>query len=629
MIKLRKVYFYPDSKGNVLLLGGVCMEGVSKAVWAVVAIVIVLVVAAAIAMQKPAAPAPTNVTPAPAKPAVQNPDTIIEETIGEPDYLDPAVDYETAGGEVITNVYETLTWYNGTRADQIIPWLAERYEVSPDGMSYTFYLRKGIKFHDGTPFNATAVNYSLVRAIVIADPDGPAWMLGPIRGAEELMEKIWAGNATWDDVKAWLAKKPIEILDTYTVRINLDYPYAPFPAVLASPWASPIVSPSYVEAHGGIQLGKHNDWMDRHAEAGTGPFIVKSWEPGVITMVANPNYWGGPKGDIKPKIKTVIIKKVDDANTRLLDLLKGDADIVYVPVTHIDQLIDINKWLNEGKIVVKPDVADKVAVLGPFETFDIMFIGLNQKIYDETTKKPVDFQPFKDIRVRQAFAYAFDYKTYIREVVKNFAIQPNGPIPKGMFGYDPSIPVYEYNLTKAKELLLAAGKDLGFSPDNPKTLTIYYNSGNLAREKGSLLLASAINSLHAGLIIQVVPLDWPAFLAKLRAKALPIFFLGWAPDYIDPDDYVVPFCHGEKGTFPIRIGFNDPELNKLIDEQARTLDPQKRKEILRQITLKVNEQYVYIWLTQPTAYHVQRTWVKGWFYNPAFPGNYFATLSKG
>ncbi|RSN73878.1 ABC transporter substrate-binding protein, partial [Candidatus Methanodesulfokora washburnensis] len=157
-------------------------------------------------MQKPAAPAPTNVTPAPAKPAVQNPDTIIEETIGEPDYLDPAVDYETAGGEVITNVYETLTWYNGTRADQIIPWLAERYEVSPDGMSYTFYLRKGIKFHDGTPFNATAVNYSLVRAIVIADPDGPAWMLGPIRGAEELMEKIWAGNATWDDVKAWLAK---------------------------------------------------------------------------------------------------------------------------------------------------------------------------------------------------------------------------------------------------------------------------------------------------------------------------------------------------------------------------------------------------------------------------------------
>jgi peptide/nickel transport system substrate-binding protein len=377
------------------------------------------------------------VTPAPAKPAVQNPGTIIEETIGEPDYLDPAVDYETAGGEVITNVYETLTWYNGTRADQIIPWLAERYEVSPDGMSYTFYLRKGIKFHDGTPFNATAVNYSLVRAIVIADPDGPAWMLGPIRGAEELMGKIWDGSAKWDDVKAWLAKKPIEIIDTYTVRINLDYPYAPFPAVMAFPVAA-IVSPSYVEAHGGIELAKHNDWMDRHAEAGTGPFIVKSWEPGVITMISNPNYWGGPKGDIKPKIKTVIIKKVDDANTRLLDLLKGDADFVYVPVTHIDQLIDINKWLNEGKIVVKPDVADKVAVLGPFETFDIMFIGLNQKIYDETTKKPVDFQPFKDIRVRQAFAYAFDYKTYLREVVKNFAIQPNGPIPKGMFGYDPS-----------------------------------------------------------------------------------------------------------------------------------------------------------------------------------------------
>jgi peptide/nickel transport system substrate-binding protein len=605
------------------------MEGVSKAVWAVVAIVIVLVVAAAaIAMQKPAAPAPTNVTPAPAKPAVQNPDTIIVETIGEPDYLDPAVNYEAYGGEIIQNVYETLTWYNGSRADQIIPWLAERYEVSPDGMSYTFYLRKGIKFHDGTPFNATAVNYSLVRTIVIADPDGPAWFLGPIRGAEELMEKIWAGNATWNDVKAWLAKKPIEILDTYTVRINLDYPYAPFPAVLASPWASPIVSPSYVEAHGGIELGKHNDWMDRHAEAGTGPFIVKSWEPGVITMVANPNYWGGPKGDIKPKIKTVIFREVKDANTRLMDLLKGDADFVGVPATHIDQLIDINKWLNEGKIVVKPDVADKVAVLGPFDAFGITFLGLNMDIHDEKTGKSVDFQPFKDIRVRQAFAYAFDYKTFIKEVVRGFGIQPNGPIPKGMFGYDPSIPVYEYNLTKAKELLLAAGKDLGFSPDNPKTLTLYYNSGNVVREKACLLLASAINSLHTGLNLQIVPLDWPAFLSLRKKKAMPIFVGNWIPDYMDPDDYLVPFGHGEKGTFTGYIGFNDPELNKLIDEQAKILDPEKRKAAISEIVKKINEKYVYIWLIQGQAYEVHRTWIKGWFYNPAFPGNYYAVLWK-
>ena len=115
------------------------------------------------------------------------------------------------GAEIITNVYETLVWYNGTNSSQIVPWLAERWEVSNDGMSYTFYLRKGIKFQDGTPFNATAVKYSLERTIIIGDPHGPAWIYGVIRGAGALLEKIWNGNATQADVDAWRAQKPIEI----------------------------------------------------------------------------------------------------------------------------------------------------------------------------------------------------------------------------------------------------------------------------------------------------------------------------------------------------------------------------------------------------------------------------------
>ncbi|MEM3403170.1 MAG: ABC transporter substrate-binding protein [Nitrososphaeria archaeon] len=557
-----------------------------------------------------------------------NPDTLVQETIGEPDYVDPAVDYETAGGEIIMNVYETLMWYDGESATKVIPWLAESYQMSADGKSYTFTLRKGIKFHDGTPFNAKAVNYSIVRAILIADPNGPAWMLGPLKGAEELMYSIQDGVATQDDVAAWLASKPIEVLDEYTVRMNLDYPYSPWLSVLAYT-VTAIVSPTYVEAHGGIVVGEHNEWMDRHAEAGTGPYILKSWEPNVLTLVRNDAYWGGPKGNIKPVLKTVIIKGVADANTRLLDLLKGDADFAYVPVTHIDQLIDMTTWFNEKKIVVKPEVADKVRVTGPYETFNLDFIAFNLNIKDEITKQPAAFQPFRDIRVRKAFVYAFDIDQYLRDVVKYFAIQPNGPVPKGMFGYNPSIPTQQYNLTKAKELLLQAGPDLGFSPQNPKTMTLYYNTGNLAREKAALLIASAINSLNVGLVIQVVPLDWPAFLAKQRARALPFFVLGWAPDYVDPDDYLIPFGHGQKGTFPIVIGYNNPELNTLIEQQAVEADPVKRQAIIDQIVNTLNSEYIYLWTAQATARHVERTWVKGWYYNPAYPGNYFATISKG
>jgi ABC-type transport system substrate-binding protein len=305
-----------------------------------------------------------------------NPDVIYVETIGEPDYVDPAVDYETSGGEVLQNVYETLFWFNGSSATEVIPWLAENYSVSSDGLSYTIHLRKGIYFQDGTPFNATAVQYSLERAIIIADPDGPAWMLGPIKGAEALMEKIWAGNATQADVDAWKAQKPIEVLDTYTVRINLDRPYAPLPKVLAFTVAS-IVSPSYVEAHGGVQIGKHNDWMDKHAEAGTGPYILESWTPGVITLKRNPNYWGGPNGNIHPQVERVIIKEVDDPNTRLTDLLSGQADMAYIIRDMWPQLIDMNKWYANQTVVVLDQYKNDIRAVGPLPTFDIDFLGFN------------------------------------------------------------------------------------------------------------------------------------------------------------------------------------------------------------------------------------------------------------
>lgn len=319
-------------------------------------------------------------------PGASNPDTIIVESIGEPDYLDPAVDYETAGGEVIQNVFETLFWFDGSDSSKVIPWLAESYEVSEDGMTYTIYLRRGIKFHDGTPFNATAVKYSLERAIIIGDPDGPAWMLDVIKGAGHLMELIWEGEATWEDVEKWRAQKPIEIVDDYTVKIHLERPYAPFPSVLAYTVCA-IVSPSYVEAHGGIEIGKHNEWIDKNCAPGTGPYIFESWEAGTVILRRNPNYWGGPKtgvgrggptdyvfGRIEPKVERVILKTVPDANTRLTDLLSGACDFAYIIRDHWSQLIDFNRWVSKHEVAsINPDIR----AIGPLPTFDLDFIGIN------------------------------------------------------------------------------------------------------------------------------------------------------------------------------------------------------------------------------------------------------------
>lgn len=320
-------------------------------------------------------------------PGANNPDQIIVESIGEPDYLDPAVDYETAGGEVIQNVFETLFYYDGSDSSKVIPWLAESYEVLNNGTTYVIHLRKGIKFHDGTSFNATAVKYSLERAIIIADPDGPAWMLDVIKGAGHLMyDLIWKGTATWDDVEAWRAQKPIEIVDDYTVKINLERPYAPLPSVLAYAVCS-IVSPSYVEAHGGIEIGKHNEWVDRNAAPGTGPYIFESWEAGTVTLRRNPDYWGGPKagessggptnyvlGRIQPKIERVILKTIPDANTRLTDLLSGACDFAAISRDHWPQLIDFDHWVSTHEVI---GIKSEIRAVGPLPSFDLDFLGIN------------------------------------------------------------------------------------------------------------------------------------------------------------------------------------------------------------------------------------------------------------
>jgi peptide/nickel transport system substrate-binding protein len=218
--------------------------------------------------------------------------------------------------------------------------------------------------------------------------------------------------------------------------------------------------------------------------------------------------------------------------------------------------------------------------------------------------------------------YAFDYKTFTDTVVNGFGIRARSGIPKGLLGYDERIPLVEYDPVKAKEYFLKA-KAAGAYKDGD-IVTMYYNTGNEPRRRGCLLFKDAIEKLGVGLTINVQELDWPTFLAKIRTKELPIFFVGWAPDYADPDDYAIPFYDGRKGTFAIRVGYNNDTINKLIDQASTELDPKKRAELYLEIQREVNEEAVYIWTVQPMYTFVMRDWVKGFQFNAAL-----ATCSDG
>ena len=260
-------------------------------------------------------------------------------------------------------------------ASVVIPWLASGYNLSADGLTYTIFLRQGINFFDGTPFNASAVKYSLERVVIMSDPNGPGWCLDPMRGAAAMRQAVWDGTANASTVAAWSASNPVEIVDDYTVKIHLDAPYSPFLLVLAYSVSS-IVSPSYVEANGGVQMGQQNDNMNINAQAGTGPYYLESWTPGVITMKMNPNYWGGPYGYGVAKVDRVIIKDISDANTRLIDLKSGATDFAVISRDSWFTLINQTLWEN-GKNVVS--IEPTIRALGPMCTLQIDFLGISTR----------------------------------------------------------------------------------------------------------------------------------------------------------------------------------------------------------------------------------------------------------
>lgn len=379
-----------------------------------------------------------------------NPDTFIFDTIsGNPESFDPAVGYETVGGELFQNIYETLVFYDGASAVDLKGQLAtevptvENGGVSADGMTYTYNLRTEPKFSNGNELTAEDVVYTFERIFALNDGHSPAWMVGQVMIPDYYNYGMGSWNETtsqWDwAIPQDVIAQSIWAVDEDTVQINLTQPYPAFNYVLAYNIGS-IVDKEFVESIGGISDDGYKNMNKPENMIGTGPYMMDTFASNDYTkLVANPDYWQG-----EAALTNVLINQVNEAATRIQHLKQGDADAVHVPRQQKADVENVN-----GITVVQGN-----------PTFDIEFLGLNQDLQglNETspdkTNVPADF--FADKNVRLAFAHAFDYQTYINNVLKGTAIQPNGAIPKGMFGYSADVPVFDYNLEKAKAYLKAA-----------------------------------------------------------------------------------------------------------------------------------------------------------------------------
>ncbi len=511
---------------------------------------------------------------------IKNPTTYVRYDIGEPKTLDPAEAYDSASCDIVNNMYDRLVTYHGNDTLHIYPSLALNWTVASDQLTWTFHLRHDVLFSNGDPMNATDVKYSFNRVITVNSPDSSvAWIL----------EQCMNLNST-------------TIIDPYTVQIKLTNTYGGFLALLAFSVAS-IVDMKTVEANGGIVANTDNEWMKENG-VGTGPYQLDHWtHNSEVVLAKNLNYWGGWSGQ---HVDTVVVKSADEASTRILALENGDADFAYIPYGN---LVDIN---NKTGLFTVQEPSYNV-VLGLFDT-----VSSNKFMADK--------------EVRRALSYAFNYQSAIDDAFNSYLYRLPGCIPKGMPYYNTQnngTSVYNYNLAMADQILNQSGylRDFNFKGTyyrfNNTAIRLWYNSGNAERQKMALSFQQALTDLGINSIVSTE--GWPQYLNRMyHTNEWDFMFLGWMPDYNDPDDYIAPFVgSAANGGDTFHTGWANASVDSYINQGKYTVDPTARAAAYTAaFNIYINDPSM-IFIGQETYTRGMRTWLHGYSYNPVLEYYYY------
>ncbi len=557
--------------------------------------------------------------------AVRNPDTFIFGAIGEVTSLDPAFAYDAVSQGLIFNVYETLLAFEGEGNDKIIPLLAAQVPsrknglISQDGRTYTFPIRKGVLFQDGSPMTPEDVRYSMLRFMLVDRAGGPSsLLLEPILGLSGTRDA--SGKHVVDFKQAEQAVR----VEGDKVVIRLKDPFGPFLSIMAR-WSYVMSKPWAV---------KNRDWDGREETwkafndpektksffyermNGTGPFFLERWDRlgRNVVLGRNDKYWRKPAF-----FKRILIRSVPEFTTRKLMLQAGDADLIEVPRPFITQL--------KGMEGVRAADGLPRLMTDPafFFTFDINpsanpDIG-SGKLDGEGI--PADF--FKDRDLRKGFAYAFDYEAFLKDTFRGVAQRAKGPIPPGLPGSDPAQPFYARDPAKAAEHFKKAwgGKvwEKGFK------FTLTYNTGGDVREYSCNILKKTVEALNPKFKIDVRGVEWASYLDKAQRHLMPVFSRGWTADYPDAHNFVFPFYHSQ-GRYASAQGYRNPELDKKVEAAVREVDPVKRAKLYKDILRLGYEEVPSIQTVHPPGVYGLREWVKGFYDNAVFMGIYFYPLSK-
>jgi dipeptide transport system substrate-binding protein len=475
-------------------------------------------------------------------------------------------------------IFNTLVDYD-EGAKKVAPALAEKWDVSADGLTYTFHLRPNVAFQTTDYFkptrtlNADDVVFTFDRMLDEANP----W------------HKVAGPNGFPHAQSMGLVKlvKTIKKVDDHTVQFELNEPNATFLPMLTMGFAS-IYSDEYAD-----ELLKAGKQADINAKPiGTGPFVLKSYtKDAVIRYDANPSYWGP-----KPKVDRLIYAITPDPSVRMQKVKANECQIALSPKPS-----DVLQAKDEKSLAVVQTPA-----------FMTAFVALN------TQHKPLD-----DERVRQAINMAFDRANYLKVVFDNTAAPAVNPYPANTWSYDKDIAAYPYDPAKAKALLAQAGYPNGFST------TIWLRpQGSVLNPKpkaGAELLQADLAKI--GVKAEVKVIEWGELIKQAKQGQHDMLFMGWAGDNGDPDNYLTPLfsCNGVKSGINF-ARYCDPKLDKLIADGRATADQAARAKDYEAAQKIIHDEALWIPLGYPTASAITRNAVKGYKVS-AFGRQHFADVS--
>jgi len=486
---------------------------------------------------------------------ILNDDGVIDLFGTSPATLDPAISADTVSHSYVMQLFSGLL-----RIDEemeVVPDIAQNWQRSQDGRTYTFYLRQGVKFSGGREVLAQDFKYSWERA---CNPETvsrtAATYLGDIVGVQDVLE----GEAT--------QISGVKVLDDYVLEVTIDTPKAYFPSKLTYPT-------TFVVDRDNVQRG--DSWWRQ--PGGTGPFILDEWIPDeVLVLKRNEHYYGE-----LAKMEQVVFHILSGMPMVMYE--RAEIDVTFVYQNYIDMAED------------KASSFSRELQLTPELSF--YYVGFNN-----------EKAPFDDVKVRQAFCHAVDKERIISLILRGMVTEAEGILPPGMPGYDAKFEGLEFDLQKAKELI-ASSKYGDIENLPPITITVPGYGNNISEYLGAIIADWREN---LGVDVSVRQLESDNFLYHVSEESDEMFMLGWVADYPDPYNFLddLFYSDSENNSF----GYNNPEIDELLYTASIEQDAGLRLSMYQEIEKRIVDEAPCMPFSFGMNYILVKPYVKDYVLNP-------------